>query len=172
MVSKFRSLLQISRKLSYLFNLFQRSLISCCLSSSGITSEMLSNSPSTSSTIVKLRSFIGDRPIIAHNANFDLKFLAAETKRALPSSSSVRNQGGVCTLLLARRLLIANRLSKALTHFCHYFNLNLTQFHPKNSYKLSYLQKVIGYKKLKDHKNHRAFDDVLVTIHLWSHLRG
>ena len=39
------------------------------------------------------------------------------------------------------------------------------------SYKLTHLQGVIGYKRLNGHKDHRALDDVLVTVHLWNHLR-
>jgi hypothetical protein len=39
------------------------------------------------------------------------------------------------------------------------------------SYKLTHLQKLIGYDRSKDHKDHRALDDVLVTVRLWSFLR-
>ncbi len=42
---------------------------------SGITNEMVADSPSFSEIKSSLKDFIGDLPIVAHNANFDVKFL-------------------------------------------------------------------------------------------------
>lgn len=44
---------------------------------SGITNEMVENSPSFSEIKSSLKDFIGNLPIVAHNASFDIKFLYA-----------------------------------------------------------------------------------------------
>jgi len=41
----------------------------------GITNEMVENSPSVEEVMPKLVEFIGSNPIVAHNANFDYKFI-------------------------------------------------------------------------------------------------
>ena len=109
----------------------------------GITDSMLVGQPSTASAMESLYLFIGSRPIIAHNATFDSKFLIAEMKRI---NKVVLNQF-LCTLLISRRLLLT-----------------------AGSYKLSSLKKFINFKSADSHKDHRALDDVLVTVALWNHL--
>lgn len=47
----------------------------------GITTGMLAGKPSTAAAMEELFTFIGTRPIVAHNASFDSKFLTAEMKR-------------------------------------------------------------------------------------------
>ena len=44
---------------------------------SGITNEMVENSPTFSEIKSSLKNFIGNLPIVAHNASFDIKFLYA-----------------------------------------------------------------------------------------------
>ena len=41
----------------------------------GITNEMVENSPEVSEVMEKLVEFIGNSPIVAHNANFDYSFI-------------------------------------------------------------------------------------------------
>ncbi len=48
----------------------------------GITNKDVANRSPFSDIAQELRDFIGDRPIIAHNASFDKSFLNAEFKRA------------------------------------------------------------------------------------------
>ena len=110
----------------------------------GITSSMLKGKPKPEKIMPKLREFIADRPIIAHNASFDAQFLHAEMSRA---NLTVDNPT-LCTLLLARRLIQDAR-----------------------DYKLGTLMQHIKYKAQKGHKAHRALDDVKVTAALWVHLR-
>ena len=109
----------------------------------GITDKMLIGQPSTASAMESLYHFVGNRPIIAHNASFDSKFLIAEMKRI---NRTIFNQF-LCTLLISRRLLITAQ-----------------------SYKLSRLKEFINFKADINHKDHRALDDVLVTVALWNHL--
>lgn len=109
----------------------------------GITDCMLLGQPSTASAMESLYHFLGNRPIIAHNASFDSRFLIAEMKRI---DRVIFNQF-LCSLLISRRLLLDAK-----------------------SYKLSMLKEFINFKADINHKDHRALDDVLVTVALWKHL--
>ncbi|WP_394788157.1 PolC-type DNA polymerase III [Rhodoferax sp.] len=66
----------------------------------GISNAMLADAPSAEQAMAEASRFVGDIPMVAHNAAFDRKFWQAELARiALPAA-----QPFVCTLLLARRL--------------------------------------------------------------------
>ena len=77
-------------------------------------------------------------------ATFDLKFLKEEIKRC-DSKLSFDNEV-FCTLKISRRLI------------------------PTKCHKLSNLQSIIGFRPTSGHKNHRALDDVHVTVKLWHYL--
>ena len=66
----------------------------------GITNAMLADAPSAAQAMAEASRFVGDTPLVAHNAAFDRKFWQAELARIdLPAT-----QHFVCTLLLSRRL--------------------------------------------------------------------
>nr|WP_315427061.1 3'-5' exonuclease [uncultured Albidiferax sp.] len=66
----------------------------------GISNAMLVDAPSAAQAMAEASRFVGDTPLVAHNAAFDRKFWQAELARiALPAT-----QPFVCTLLLSRRL--------------------------------------------------------------------
>ena len=110
----------------------------------GITNQMIADHPRTEEAMPLLKKFIGERVILAHNASFDSQFLHAEMDRA---NIEVDNHI-LCTLLLSRRLI-----------------------QNAENYKLGTLKRHINFKAKKDHKDHRALDDVKVTAALWCHLR-
>ncbi len=66
----------------------------------GITDMMLKNAPRAADALPELMDFIGDCPIAAHNAAFDLAVLASELKRLGRTCGNV----GVDTLTLSRKL--------------------------------------------------------------------
>jgi DNA polymerase-3 subunit epsilon len=67
----------------------------------GLTSEFLSGKPLFSAVADDLVAFVGDAPLIAHNAGFDLGFINAEFKRlGRPTISADRT---IDTVTLARR---------------------------------------------------------------------
>ncbi len=66
----------------------------------GISNSMLSEAPAAEIVMPQLASFIGSHPLIAHNASFDQKFLAAEL--ALQGKQRPYQFG--CTLKIARRI--------------------------------------------------------------------
>jgi DNA polymerase-3 subunit epsilon len=67
----------------------------------GLSTEFLKDKPPFAEIIDDLLEFIGDAPLVAHNALFDLGFLNAELERA--GRSPVARERLVDTLLLARR---------------------------------------------------------------------
>jgi DNA polymerase-3 subunit epsilon len=110
----------------------------------GITNQMIKGMPSPEKFMPTLIKFIGDRPILAHNASFDQKFLVAE----LANTGKAINNTFLCTLKLARRLI---------------------QNVP--DYKLSTLTACLKLKVSADHKAHRALSDVTATFQLWLHMK-
>ncbi len=66
----------------------------------GITNAMIRSAPPAAEVMRQAAEFIGDCPLIAHNAAFDRKFLDAELARI----NQCRRQEFACTVLLARRL--------------------------------------------------------------------
>lgn len=64
----------------------------------GITNEMVSNSPTIDQVMPNLVEFISDYPIIAHNANFDMSFLRKF------SNNGFKNNSIIDTVKVARKL--------------------------------------------------------------------
>ncbi|MBT9475359.1 3'-5' exonuclease [Polaromonas sp.] len=66
----------------------------------GITNAMLASAPDAAQVMADASRFVGDAPMVAHNASFDRKFWVAELQRlGLPAP-----QPYACTLLVSRRL--------------------------------------------------------------------
>lgn len=110
----------------------------------GISNEMLKGQPKPEEVMLDLYAFIEGRPILAHNASFDTQFLLSEMSRVKINVSNPI----LCTMLLSRRLIQGTR-----------------------DHKLGTLKQHIKFKGNKDHKDHRALDDVKVTAALWLHLK-
>lgn len=66
----------------------------------GISNAMIRSAPSAGEVMRAVSDFVGDIPVVAHNAAFDAKFWDAELARIQRS----RTQDFVCSLLLSRRL--------------------------------------------------------------------
>jgi len=67
----------------------------------GLTTEFLKDKPSFAEIDDELLAFIGDAPLVIHNAAFDVGFLNAELERA--KLSTLTRDRLIDTLLLARR---------------------------------------------------------------------
>jgi DNA polymerase III subunit epsilon len=67
----------------------------------GISNAMLRDAPPAAQVMAEVADFVGDVPLLAHNAAFDQKFWDAE----LALVGRRRLQPFACSLLLARRLL-------------------------------------------------------------------
>jgi len=111
----------------------------------GITNSMVAGMPAPEEVMTDFCDFLGDRPVLAHNASFDSRFLRAEMARI---DVSVENPF-LCTMLLARRLI-----------------------HDTMDHKLGTLKHYINFKEKDGHKDHRALDDVEITVSLWLYMKN
>ncbi|MBI2305801.1 MAG: 3'-5' exonuclease [Rhodocyclales bacterium] len=67
----------------------------------GISDAMVRSAPPVAEVMREVAAFVGDYPLVAHNASFDCKFWDAELARI----SQKRRQEFACSMLLSRRLL-------------------------------------------------------------------
>lgn len=67
----------------------------------GISSAMVRAAPSAARVMREVFEFVGDLPLVAHNASFDSKFWDAELERL----GLHRRQAFACSMLLSRRIL-------------------------------------------------------------------
>jgi DNA polymerase-3 subunit epsilon len=104
----------------------------------GITNTMIAAAPAAAKVMREACQFVGNTPIVAHNASFDKKFWQAELAYlSLPCLSRF-----ACTMLLSRRIY-----PTALNH------------------KLSTLVRLLGLPQAG--RAHRAMVDAEMTSHLW-----
>ncbi|ABE41976.1 3'-5' exonuclease [Polaromonas sp. JS666] len=66
----------------------------------GITNAMVASAPDAATVMTDANRFVGNAPLVAHNASFDRKFWEAELSRAGERAS----QPFACTMLVSRRL--------------------------------------------------------------------
>jgi DNA polymerase III subunit epsilon len=67
----------------------------------GLTAEFLADKPLFDDIADEFLAFVGDAPLVAHNAGFDVAFLNAELKRA--GRAPIATERVVDSLVLARR---------------------------------------------------------------------
>lgn len=67
----------------------------------GITDAMVRNAPPAADVMRDVSDFVGDHPLVAHNASFDSRFWDAELNRV----HRKRRQEFACSMLVARRVL-------------------------------------------------------------------
>ncbi|WP_298933352.1 PolC-type DNA polymerase III [uncultured Ramlibacter sp.] len=71
----------------------------------GISNDMIANAPPAEEVMAEAARFVGDAPMVAHNASFDRRFWAAELARLGPDAGAPgAGNPFACTLLLSRRL--------------------------------------------------------------------
>ncbi len=103
----------------------------------GITDEMLENEPPIEEVLPKFLEFLGDSVIVAHNANFDYRFLRYWT---IKTCGKNLNNPYIDTLSLARALLTMSSYS---------------------------LDKVASKLKIGAFTHHRAMEDTRVTSRIF-----
>lgn len=91
----------------------------------GITNKDVENSPSESESAPKIREFLENLPLVAHNSKFDIGFLMAMYHRCeIPTD----NNSVYCSCNLSRKL---NKDAKShrLSNLSEQFNINLENHH-------------------------------------------
>jgi len=104
----------------------------------GISNAMIRKAPPAAEVMNALAEFVGDVPLVAHNASFDSRFLDAEWLKI----NQQRRQEFACSMLLARRIYPA-----------------------APDHKLGSLVRHLGLPSAARH--HRALADAEMTAHLW-----
>lgn len=126
-VDRFQSLMNPGRRISGFIEAY-----------TGITNAMVQAAPPAAEVMAAFHDFIGDAPLIAHNASFDRRFLDDELRRI----DRCRTQEFACSLLVARRV-----------------------YPDAPDHKLATL---VTYRNLPtDGRFHRALADAEMTAHLW-----
>ena len=104
----------------------------------GITNQMVQDSPPAAEVMLNFAEFIGNTPLVAHNASFDRRFLNSEFDRI----GLRRKENFGCSMLISRRVYPDSPNHK--------------------------LETLVRYKKLlTDGTFHRALADAEMTAHLW-----
>jgi len=82
----------------------------------GINNHMLKAAPPCEEVIEQFAEFMGDHPLVAHNASFDRRFLDSE----LGFIGRSRNNNMACTMLAARRVYphLSNYQLRTLVRYC------------------------------------------------------
>jgi DNA polymerase-3 subunit epsilon len=88
----------------------------------GITTEFLQDKPRFAEIVEDFVEFIGDAPLVIHNASFDLKFLNSELHRTKRAPISLAR--AIDTIDIAKSKLPGARYS--LDELCRRFNIDLT----------------------------------------------
>ncbi len=91
----------------------------------GITNDEVMRAPRFESIAPRLREVLAGRIFVAHNANFDWRFLCAEMERCTGSTLAGRR---LCTVRLARRL-VPHLPSRALGALAHHYGIEMTVHH-------------------------------------------
>ncbi len=89
----------------------------------GLSSEFLAGKPKFAEIADRFLEFIGDAPLVIHNAEFDLRFLDAEM--ALIGKAPIERSRTVDTVALARRRYPGAQVS--LDALCRRFEIDLTR---------------------------------------------
>ncbi len=89
----------------------------------GLSAAFLADKPLFASLADELLEFVGDSPIIAHNANFDLNFINAELRRA--GRGPLPPDRAIDTVVLARRKFPGAQAS--LDALCRRFQIDLSE---------------------------------------------
>jgi DNA polymerase-3 subunit epsilon len=89
----------------------------------GITSEFLTGKPLFAHVVEEFLEFIGDAPLVIHNASFDLKFLNAELARCTRGPLAAAR--AIDTIDIAKNKFPGSRYS--LDELCKRFSIDLSE---------------------------------------------
>ena len=89
----------------------------------GLTDSFLADKPRFAEIVAELMAFIGDAPLVIHNASFDLKFLNAEFARVAHPPISIAR--AIDTIDIAKNKIPGARYS--LDELCRRFGIDLAE---------------------------------------------
>ena len=87
----------------------------------GLNNEFLKDFKLFDDTACELLTFLGDSPIIIHNATFDLAMINNSLKRL--NLEMIKEENALCTLVMARKLFPGSKVN--LNALCKRFNISI-----------------------------------------------
>lgn len=123
----------------------------------GIDDEMVKHAPTIDKIMPHLLEFLGNTPIVAHNASFDYGFLSHNT--SLHTNNTLDNHK-ICTKRLANRLL-PDLPSKKLSHLCDHYEITNEQAHRAMSDVLATNKVLCKFLTVLNEKGFSKLDDIL-----------
>jgi DNA polymerase III epsilon subunit family exonuclease len=112
----------------------------------GITDEMVENSPNIEPCLQKLIEFIGDAKLVAHNADFDMPWLALN---ALRNNIELKNNKVICTLKWAK---LYNEPRASLTALTKKYSIPQQNAHRALADAIATRELFFIYENLKEHE--------------------
>ncbi len=92
----------------------------------GLHERELRGAPPVGAVVGRFLSFAGDKPLVAHNARFDQRFLERQLRRR---ESRRLAEPPLCTAALARRLLASRLRRVSLSSLAHFFGVPTAPCH-------------------------------------------
>lgn len=120
----------------------------------GITDEMVSGAPSIEEVLPQFLSFVGNRPLVAHNAMFDVGFIR---QKAFLLGIKVNNPV-LDTLQLSRNLLSIKK--HKLNNLCDHFGIKLENHHRASDDAEAAALVLIELFKLLEEKNIKSMSQI------------
>ncbi len=92
----------------------------------GITNKMVERAPTFDKVIAEWLAFANQAVLVAHNANFDVRFLNCEINRSYPNRRMINPH--LCTVALSRRL-VPNLVNYRLHTVAEFFQIDIRNRH-------------------------------------------
>lgn len=121
----------------------------------GITNEMVKNEKSINEILPQFLDFIGDLPVIAHNANFDCGFIRTKSKELnLEFNNTI-----IDTLQLSRALL-KNLKKHKLNVICKHLGITIENHHRASDDAMATAQMFLRFVQMMKDENINKISDI------------
>ena len=132
----------------------------------GLTDEDVRGQPSIERVLPEFRQFTGDDVLVAHNAAFDMKFLAAKEE-----SSGVRFDNPVLDTLLLSVLLDGEEEDHSLDNLCQRYSVTMSGRHTALGDTLATAELLVHLIERLEARGYKTFGEVTKASHMAAELR-
>ncbi|MCG5529861.1 PAS domain-containing protein [Halorhodospira halochloris] len=132
----------------------------------GLTDEDVRGQPPIEQVLPEFKQFVGDDVLIAHNAAFDMKFLAAKEK-----SSGVRFDNPVLDTLLLSVLLDGEEEDHSLDNLCQRYSVTMSGRHTALGDTLATAELLVRLFERLEARGYKTFGEVTKASHMAAELR-
>lgn len=133
----------------------------------GLTDEDVRDQPLIEQVLPEFRQFAEDDILVAHNAAFDMKFLAAKE-----ASSGVRFDNPVLDTLLLSVLLDGEEEDHSLDKLCQHYSVTMSGRHTALGDTLATAELLVNLLERLEARGYRTFGEVTKASHMAAELRN